>query len=168
MMAYVLIAVGGSYEGAWRSNVAASRDLHKIELLKAEKEFQRDAILEIKAKVEEFSMQWRLDNPFDTSSIEKVLNVPKWPAGMSQKMITKEMSDHRECIRKFNQEAQQRNAARQLEYREKNYNAEKEFARALGLFDLVKEDSTRAFYCVALSLSDYSGTYYEIEEIEEI
>lgn len=167
-MAYILIAFGGSYEDAWRSNIVVSRDLHKIELLKGEKELHRDTILEIKRTVEEYSEWWRKANPFDDSSMEKTVNLPKWPSGIDQRLITKEMRIERDTIKKFNDGVNQRNAARNMEYRTRNYNAEKDFARTLGLFELVSEESTQTYLSIPYSLISYSDLNYEIGEVKEI
>ena len=116
-MAFILVAFGGSYEYAWRSNVVVSRDLHKIELLKGEKELRQQQIDEIREKLEAFEKQWHAENPFDDSLQEKVMDIQKWPSGIDQRLITKEMRAERESIRKFNAEVNARNGARRLAYR---------------------------------------------------
>ena len=76
-MAFILVAFGGSYEYAWRSNVVVSRDLHKIELLKGEKELRQQQIDEIREKLEAFEKQWHAENPFDDSLQENVMDIQK-------------------------------------------------------------------------------------------
>jgi len=167
-MAFILVAFGGSYEDTWRSNVVVSRDLHKIELLKEEKELKQKAIDEIRGKLEAFEAKWNAENPFDNSTQEKTVDIPKWPAGIDQRLITKEMRVERETIKKFNAEVNARNAARHIAYHEKKIQAEKQFLVSINAFDVINPEELGNTYSIAYDLYSMTDHQYEIEEVEEI
>ena len=168
-MIYILVAFGGSYEDAWRANVAASTDKTKVEELMANKEDRREKLKVCKQQLEEFCNQWDEANPFDQSTVEKLVDVPKWPSGIAQNLITKEMRIERDTIRKFNEGVNQRNAARYAEHRALRAVAEKEYARSIGLFELIPEEKfSFTFYSLGYELFNRCDTNYEIDEVKEI
>ena len=168
-MIFILVAFGGSYEDAWRANVAASTDKSKIEELKILKEERREKIKVCKDQITKFCNQWDEANPFDQTSLEKTVDVPKWPSGINQKLITKEMRIERDTIRKFNDGVLQRNAAKQAEHRNRRVTAEKEYAREIGLFDIIPEEKlTGSYYSLSYELYSRCETNYEIDEVKEI
>lgn len=168
-MAFILVAFGVSYEDAWRKNVAVSRELEKIVALKEAKESRIKVIDEIRTKLEEFTKEWEASNPFDQASIEKLVEIPKWPSGIDQRLITKEMRAERQSIKDFNEEVNRRNSERHTAYRDRRLAAEIEFLRPLGLFELVKEENiSEGYYSIAYRLYCITDRQYEIEEVEEI
>ena len=169
-MIFILVAFGGSYEDAWRANVAASTDKAKIEQLKILKEGRREKIKVCKDQITEFCNRWDEANPFDQTSLEKTVDVPKWPSGINQKLITKEMRIERDTIRKFNDGVLQRNAAKQVEHRNRRVAAEKEYAREIGLFDIISEEkfTGSSYYSLSYELYSRCETNYEIDEVKEI
>lgn len=168
-MIFILVAFGGSYEDAWRANVAASTDKPKIEQLKTNKEERREKLKVCKQQIQEFCDRWDEANPFDQTTLEKVVDVPKWPSGIAQKLITKEMRIERETIREFNNGVMQRNAAKNAEHRKRRIEAEFEYARSIGLFDLIPEEKfTGACYSLSYELYNRCETNYEIDEVKEI
>jgi hypothetical protein len=168
-MIFILVAFGGSYEDAWRANVAASTNKTKIEQLKADKEKRREKLKVCKQQIQTFCDRWDEANPFDQTTLEKVVDVPKWPSGITQKLITKEMRIERETIREFNNGVMQRNAARNYEHRNRRIEAEFEYARSIGLFDIIPEEKfTGAYYSLSYELYTKCETNYEIDEVKEI
>lgn len=166
-MAFILVASGGSYEDAWRRNVVMSKNLAAIEEVKNKKENDRDFIAACQGQLNEFIKEWEKKNPFDSNALEKVVDVPKWPAGIDQRLITKEMRVERETIRSFNLQVTARNREAILAHTKLRWIAEREFCENLGLFNVLdKLVFTEGF--ISYRLYQEIDVAFEIEEIEEI
>ena len=166
-MAFILVASGGSYEDAWQSNVAVSRDKIAIEELKIKKENEREFIAACSEKLDAFIKEWEMKNPFDPNILEKTVAVPKWPSGIDQRMITKEMRIERDTVRNFNNQVCFRNSERITRHNKLRMVAELEFCEALELFDVVDRESFHESF-ISYRLHQHINVRYEIEEVEEI
>lgn len=167
-MAYILQVSGGQYDAAYTSNVAVSRNLRKIELLKTELERKRDLIVDIYNKTSKHSREWDEANPFDHEAQEQTLAVPKWPAGLDQRLITQDMRDERNTIKNINEGICVRNSARSQAWVDRYHEAELAHARELGLFDVFPESELQYYHSVTSAISKFSSMFYSIEIIEEI
>lgn len=166
-MAFILVASGGSYEDAWQSNIAVSKDQLAIEQLKLKKENEREFIESVSEKLGEFIKQWEAENPFDANSLEKTVDVPKWPSGIDQRLITKEMRIERDTIRNFNTQVCFRNSERTVAHNKLRMAAEYAFCESQLLFDVInKEEFHESF--ISYRLHQHIDMRYEIEEVEEI
>lgn len=167
-MAFILIAFGGSYEDAWRTNVVVSRDLQKIEMLQAELELKNETINNIRIQLEAFASKWDLENPFDYSIQEKTKDFPNWVGAIDRRFITEEMKEERKAVINFNAEVNTRNSARLVEYRNKKIQAEKEFLKSINAFDVISETEIGYRYSISYDLFNMTNHNYEIEEVREI
>lgn len=167
-MAFILVASGGSYDDAWHRNVVMSKNLAAIEEVKTKKENERDFIAACNEQLSEFIKEWEKENPFDNSVLEKVVDIPKWPAGIDQRLITKEMRIERDTIRSFNLQVTARNREAVLAHTKLRWIAERNFCENLGLFNVLdKILFAEGFISYRLYHQEIDVTY-EIEEIEEI
>ncbi len=166
---YVAIAFGGSYEDAWENNVAASKDRLKIERYVEDQNARIARLTEIELAVRQFAEEYDKKNPFDRSTYEAAFDVPKWPAGMDQRLITSEMRAERESIKKLNAEIAQRNHARMTSHNEARNEAINSFAFAHGLDqeDVSNWDEATNFNIIHY-LNNATGTKYRVDEVDEI
>lgn len=166
-MAFILVAFGGSYDDAWQNNVAVSTDEAAITALKVKKESEREILISCSKKLNEFVKEWEKKNPFDSNLLEKTANLPKWPSGIDQRMITKEMRSERESICAYNNGVNDRNRAQLLAHNKLRIDAEHEICEELGLFNVL-DRSLFANSFITHRLYQFIDVQYQIEEIEEI
>ena len=163
---YLLVASGGSYEDAWEKVELASKDKSKLEAEQVKREGLRDFCKEVIKQLESFVDDWNSVNVME--ALEEPANVPKWPSGLDQRLITKEMKAERQSLTQFNKEVLARNHQKISEHNNKRFAAEVEYAEHLGLFDRVPKENFTQGWSVAYLLFPYLEARYEIQEVEEI
>ena len=163
---YLLVASGGSYEDAWEKVELASKDKSKLEAEKFKREELRDFCKEAIKKIESFVEDWNSINPMVI--LEELAAVPKWPSGLDQRLITKEMKAERQTLVQFNKEVLARNHQKISEHNTKRFTAEVEYGEHIGLFERVPKENFTQGWSVAYLLYPYIEAQYEIQEVEEI
>lgn len=166
-MAFILVASGGSHDDAWHRNVVVSKNLAAIKEIKTKKENARDFIAGCRTQLDNFIREWEKNNPFDNSILEKIVDVPKWPAGVNHRLITKEMRIERDTIRSFNLKSIERNREAILAHTKLRWIAERDFCENLGLFEVLDKNVFVEGF-ISYRMYQEIDVYYEIEEIEEI
>jgi hypothetical protein len=114
---YLLVASGGSYEDAWEKVELASKDKSKLEAEQVKREGLRDFCKEVIKQLESFVDDWNSVNVME--ALEEPANVPKWPSGLDQRLITKEMKAERQSLTQFNKEVLARNHQKISEHNNK-------------------------------------------------
>ena len=163
---YLLVASGGSYEDAWEKVELASKDKSKLEAEQVKLEGLRDFCKELMAKLSSFVEDWNAVNA--GPPLEELAEVPKWPSGLDQRLITREMKAERQTLVQFNKEVLARNHQKISDHNGKRFAAELEYAEHLGLFDRVPKENFTQGWSVAYLLYPYLEAKYEIQEVEEI
>lgn len=114
---YVMIAYGGSYEDAWRSNRLASLDKSALEAVANVKNEEIRVLTEKQERVREHMQVWAKKNPTPPHPGEVYvdkLTVPTW-VHLKEKEITAEMRAERALLKEENQRRQ--TAAYEIAYR---------------------------------------------------
>lgn len=163
---YLLVASGGAYEDAWEKVELASKDKSKLESEQVKREGLRDFCKEAIKKIESFVDDWNSVN--NMTSLEELADVPKWPSGLDQRFITKEMKAERQTLVQFNKDVLARNHQKIADHNNKRFAAEVEYAEQIGLFEHVPKENFTQGWSVAYLLYPYIEAQYEIQEVEEI
>ena len=163
---YLLVASGGAYEDAWEKVELASKDKSKLEGVQVQREQLRDFCKEVIKKLESFVEDWNSVNVM--ASLEELAEVPKWPSGLDQRLITKEMKAERQTLVQFNKEVLARNHRKISDHNAKRFASEVQYAECLGLFEQVPKEQFTQGWSVAYLLHPYLEAQYEIQEVEEI
>ena len=167
---YIAVAYGGSYEDVWETNLAASFNQEKINSFVNEKVALVERVKAASAKLGEFATEYERLNMFDRSRMDAQKEVPKWPAGIDQRLITKEMRAERESIRAYNAAVISRNHKRMMDHNDRRNEAMVAFLMSIG-FDFKDLSGEEPFSCgVNISTQIYRVTSvsYRVDEVDAI
>lgn len=165
---YIAVAFGGSYEDAWESNHVASLDQSKIVRYVEEQNARIARLKDVEGQLFTFTVEYDKKNPFDRSQMEAQQEVPKWPSGIDQRLITKEMRAERDSIRAFNAEVIARNHQRMMKYNEERNEAMLGFLISIGFDfkDLPNSESAEGLTHVASKFHHATDVSYRVDEVD--
>lgn len=100
-MSEFIYVVVKSYDDSYNSNVFATIDKEKAESKVIELKEKQKIYLETLGKLNELNE--KILKELGPVPIGKIIDIPKWPSGMKESMITQEMRDERSKIKLLNE-----------------------------------------------------------------
>jgi|GEM_PF-4723212 len=169
---YLAVAYGGSYDESWERIVVASTNADKIRRYVEEQTARVERLKDVEIKTDSFAVDYDTLHPLDHSIMESLVNLPKWPAGIDQRLITREMRAERNSIRALNDEISTRNRTRVTEHTARRNEALLAFAISVGLNldDLPDAGVLRMANAPGITSLLYRATdiSYRIDEVDTI
>lgn len=164
---YIAVSSGGSYEDAWECNCIASLDKQKIVDYVDGQNARIARLKDFQGKLMAFSFEYDQKNPFNQLEQESQIPVPKWPAGIDQRLITSEMRAERDSIRAFNAEVISRNHQRVIEYNNARNDASIAYLESIGFdFADLGPEADSGFPHITSKFYRATDIVYRVEEVD--
>jgi hypothetical protein len=152
---FIIRSITSDYEG---SNGTVGWVETKEQAIEKAKHMNEVHELAEKYKNQVWDYRNRIYDTIPKEELEQVPSYPKWPAGLAEKLITKEMRDERETIKQLQVEIGERN---DIKYKKRNDEIERLTNEFQDSLNLTPEVLKAFFYVEHISYYDW----FELEKL---